>query len=135
MESGDEWVRAWTLQLLGELVPGIPAGQWDSEDARGAIRGIARVAREDKSPVVRRYVASLVIRLPVATRWEVLGELVAHGEDATDPNLPLLYWYGAEGAVVSDPSRGVDLLRACRIPKVREFIARRLAALSVPAKP
>jgi hypothetical protein len=43
----------------------------------------------------------------------------------------LLYWYAAEGTVVEDADAGVELLKACRIPKVREFIARRLAALTV----
>jgi len=42
-----------------------------------------------------------------------------------------MYWYAAEGSVASDPGRGLDLLRACRIPKLREFIARRIATASM----
>jgi hypothetical protein len=135
LASSDEWVRGWTLQLLGEVVPTLTDDIWASDGAQGAVRGIAAIAHEDKSPLVRRYVASLVIRMPVAQRWEPLAELVAHAEDAADPNLPLLYWYAAEGAVASEPDRAVGLLRSCRIPKVREYIARRLAALTVATNP
>jgi hypothetical protein len=96
--------------------------------------GLATMAREDASPVVRRYIASLLQRIPAKVRQEPLAALLAHAEDATDAQLPLLYWYAAEGVVVEDPDAAVELLKACRIPKVREFIARRLAALTVAAK-
>jgi len=61
----------------------------------------------------------------------VLIELVQHAEDATDHNLPLMYWYAAEACVASDPDRALELLKVCKIPKVREFIARRLATQSL----
>ena len=54
-----------------------------------------------------------------------------HAEDASDHNLPLMYWYAAEPCVASDPAKAVVLLKRCRIPVVREFIARRLATLSL----
>jgi hypothetical protein len=57
--------------------------------------------------------------------------LVQHAGDATDHNLPQLYWMAAEGGVATDPDRAIALLKACRIPKVREFIARRLATGSL----
>jgi hypothetical protein len=37
--------------------------------------------------------------------------------------------------VVEGPDQAIDLLRACKIPKLREFIARRLAALTVASHP
>lgn len=127
----DPWVRSWTLQLLGELLPALPEDRWETEGMERALGGLANLAREDGSPVVRRHVASLLQRIPAAHRLETLVALVGHGEDATDHNLPLMYWYAAEGTVVEDADAGVELLKACRIPKVREFIARRLAALTV----
>jgi putative membrane-bound dehydrogenase-like protein len=135
LASSDEWVRGWALQLLGEAIPQMPADRWNSDGAQGALQGLAALAKDDPSPVVRRYIASLVIRLPAEHRWLPLTELVAHREDASDAQLPLLYWYAAEGSVVTDPARGIELLKACRIPKVREFIARRLATLSVARNP
>jgi hypothetical protein len=134
LQHEDAWVRGWTLQLLGEGLPAAPAERWEGEGARNVMSGLATMAREDASPVVRRYIASLLQRIPAKVRQEPLAALLAHAEDATDAQLPLLYWYAAEGVVVEDPDAAVELLKACRIPKVREFIARRLAALTVAAK-
>jgi putative membrane-bound dehydrogenase-like protein len=134
LQHEDAWVRGWTLQLLGEGLPAAPAERWEGEGARNVMGGLATMAREDASPVVRRYIASLLQRIPAKVRQEPLAALLAHAEDATDAHLPLLYWYAAEGVVVEDPDAAVELLKACRIPKVREFIARRLAALTVATK-
>ena len=89
------------------------------------------MARDDKSPVARLYLASALQRIPVEQRWDTLTALVQHAEDAGDHNLPLMYWYAAEPAVGQDPVKAVALLKQCRIPVVREFIARRLATASL----
>jgi hypothetical protein len=135
LASSDPWVRSWTLQALGEALPSRPADAWESDNARNALAGLARLATEDDSPVVRRHIASLLQRIPASARWETLAALAAHGEDAADPILPLLYWYAAEGAVVEQPDRALELIRSAKIPKLREFIARRLAALTVASNP
>ena len=48
------------------------------------------MAREDRSAVVRLYLASALQRLNHAARWSVASELVMHAEDAADQNLPKL---------------------------------------------
>ncbi len=58
--------------------------------------------------MVRLYLASAMQRLPLEQRWDTLAALVSHGEDASDHNLPLMYWYAAE------PLAAVDAARACR---------------------
>jgi putative membrane-bound dehydrogenase-like protein len=121
LKHKDEFVRAWAIQLLCE--------QWTSW--RVPLAEFERLAREDKSPVVRLYLASALQRIPVEQRWPVLEQLVAHGEDASDHNLPLIYWYAAEPAIGQDTAKAVALLKQCKIPVVREFIARRLAASSL----
>ncbi len=78
-------VRAWTIQLA--LETGKPSAE--------LLRKFAELARNDSSPVVRLYLASALQRLPAAQRWDVLEGLVKHNEDATDHNLPLMYWYAA----------------------------------------
>ena len=78
--------------------------------------------------MVRLGLASLLQRLPDADRWVVAEELAAHAEDAADANLPLMIWYGIEAIVPRDATRAVKLMAATRIPKLRQFIARRLAA-------
>ena len=89
------------------------------------------MAAEDPSPVVRRAVASAAQRVPVAQRWDILKGLLRHAEDASDFNLPLLYWYATEGPVSTDADRAAELLKECKIPKVREFIARRLTQMAL----
>ena len=86
------------------------------------------MAREDKSPIVRMYLASAMTRTPVAQRAEVLTGLLSHAEDATDPNLPHLYWYATEPVVTADKTAAIVLLSKTKIPKVRQFITRRLAS-------
>lgn len=126
----DEWIRAWSLQLAGEVVPALPEpGATLPSDSLWS--GLAAAARSETSPVVRRYMASVLQRLPVDRRWDTLNALLQHAEDAPDHNLPQLYWAAAEGGVATDPDKALALLKTCRIPKVREFIVRRLAAGSL----
>jgi hypothetical protein len=70
------------------------------------------------------------LRTPAEKRWDTVSGLLAHAEDANDHNLPFMYWYAAEGAISTDPGRGIKLLTEAKIPRVREFIARRVAGSS-----
>jgi hypothetical protein len=117
LQDSSEHLRAWAIQLLCEN--GKP-----SEAARAEF---ARMAREDKSPLVRLYLASAMQRLPPKQRVPVLAHLLAHTEDKDDQNLPLMYWYATEPVVAADRVAAVKLLTACKIPKVRQFITRRMA--------
>ncbi|MBN9692129.1 MAG: dehydrogenase [Verrucomicrobia bacterium] len=127
----DEMLRGWAIQLNLENAPYTAAADWQQPAARESVAALGRLAAQDPSPVVRRFVASGLQRIPVEQRWDVLTALVQHAGDATDHNLPQLYWMAAEGGVATDPDRAIALLKACRIPKVREFIARRLATGSL----
>ena len=120
LSSTHEFVRAWAVRFLCEERMATPE----------PLRRYALLARGDKSPLVRLSLAAALQRLKPEQRWDVLTELVQHTEDADDHNLPLMYWYAAEACVASDPDRALELLKVCKIPKVREFIARRLAAIS-----
>lgn len=85
-----------------------------------------RLAKEDPSPLVRLYLASACQRLTVAQRTPIVEALLAHAEDATDHNLPLMYWYATEPIVAADPAKGALLLTKAKIPLLREYITRRL---------
>ena len=63
-------------------------------------------------------------------RLAVLEPLLQRVEDATDPNLPLLEWYALEPVIAKDPVAAAGLLEKVAFPQVREFIARRLAAVA-----
>ncbi len=83
LQSENEYIRAWTIQLLAE----------DKNISETLLKEFARMAREDKSPVVRLYLASALQRIPVEKRWDIVEALDAHGEDANDHNLPYMYWH------------------------------------------
>ena len=74
---------------------------------------------------MRLYLASALQRLPLEKRWPIAEALVSREEDATDHNLPKLYWYGIEPLVHEDIGRFVSLARQARIPLIQQFIARR----------
>jgi hypothetical protein len=71
------------------------------------------------------YVAAGLQRLPLHDRWPIAERLIAHGEDANDHNLPLMVWYGVEPLAAADPNRAVALISKCKLPVVRQYIARR----------
>jgi hypothetical protein len=112
----DEYIRAWAIQLLAE----------DQHPSTAALERFADLAKSDPSPVVRLYLASAMQRTPVAQRLTVLDPLVNHAEDATDQNLPLMYWYALEPVVGADKKVGAQMVAKVKIPKLRELIARRL---------
>jgi putative heme-binding domain-containing protein len=93
------------------------------------------LAADDPSPVVRRFLASAAGRMPLADRWGIVTQLVAHEEDASDHNLPLLAWYVIEPLMEADPARALGLVDGCRIPTVSRFLVRRAAADEAFADP
>jgi len=117
----DEDIRAWTVQFVFE--------NGDVDDETAPV--LARLAAADPSPVVRLYLAAGFRRLPAARRIAVLEGLVGHAEDVADPNLPLLIWYAAEGLAEANLPAALGLVRNAKIPLLREFMARRIAALGV----
>jgi putative heme-binding domain-containing protein len=113
----NEYVRAWSFQLLCESGPVPPK----------AISEMAEEARNDPSPVIRLYLASALQRLPVKDRWSIADGLLSRAADAKDANLPLMYWYGVEPLVAADPERALKLAAGAKVPLVRRYIARRAA--------
>jgi hypothetical protein len=116
--ESSEWLRAWVIQLACE----------DGTPSPGVLEEFLRLAKTDPSPTVRLYLASALQRIAIEKRWPLIEALAAHSEDATDHNIPLLLWYGTEPAVAADPVKGAELLGKCAIPKMQEFITRRIAA-------
>ncbi len=113
--AGDEDLRAWSIQLWLETHPASPA----------LVEVLERLAREDPSPVVRLYLACALQRLGAAGR-EVAAGLLRH-DDAADPNLPQLLWYGLEPWLVDDPEWALQAAWDTPQRRLRSFILRRLA--------
>jgi putative membrane-bound dehydrogenase-like protein len=118
LNDRDEYLRAWSIQLLCE-------GRNPSANARAAFE---RLAREDASAFVRLYLAAALQRTPVDQRRAILEPLIARAGDAADHNLPLMYWFALEPVVGADASTGLALLERAQIPILRQFITRRLAS-------
>jgi putative membrane-bound dehydrogenase-like protein len=116
LNDPEPWLRAWSVRLLADLR--------DVSDP--ALKQFEHLAKTDSSPLVRLHLASAAQRLPHAKRWELLRHLASHAEDATDPNIPLMIWYATEPLVPSDPKRARELAAATKLPRLREFIVRRM---------
>jgi putative membrane-bound dehydrogenase-like protein len=114
----EDTIRAWAVRLLLE----------DRKPSAAVQNRLAAMAREDHSPRVRLALASGLQRLPLEQRWAIAEALAAHAEDASDVYLPLMIWYGVEPLAAADPARAAELLSNARIPLVRQYIARRIAA-------
>ena len=80
------------------------------------------------APVVRLYLASGAQRLSITDRAPIVEALLQHAEDADDHNLPLMYWYAAEPVAGADIKAAALMAAKSKIPRVREYISRRMAA-------
>ncbi|MEM7144721.1 MAG: PVC-type heme-binding CxxCH protein [Verrucomicrobiota bacterium] len=119
LDDESEYMRGWAVQFLGEKREALSAE---------VLARVERLAAEERSPVTRRYVASLLQRLPFEQRWEIAAGLMGHAEDHYDRNIPLLTWYGVEPLVPVDPDRAFELADGTTWPRMREYIGRRAAA-------
>jgi len=117
LSDRDEHIRAWAIQLLCER----------DTPAKEIRDRFAAMAAKDESPVVRLYLASALQRLPLDDRWPIISALVMRSEDASDANLPPMYWYALEPLVAADKAKALALMPQAKIPLIRQFIARRLA--------
>ncbi|TWT86984.1 PVC-type heme-binding CxxCH protein [Neorhodopirellula pilleata] len=118
LSDDDPIVRGWAVQFIGE--------------AKAAIRDdvhaeLASLCRSEPSSVTRRYLASLLQRIPLNQRWSLAEGLLRHSFDRDDRNLPWLIWYGIEPLVEEDPSRAFELARGTIHETVRKFVIRRMA--------
>ncbi|HEY1173744.1 MAG TPA: PVC-type heme-binding CxxCH protein [Verrucomicrobiae bacterium] len=116
LTKGDDYARAWTIQLLGE----------NELVSDKFLKLFKDMAQKDSSAMVRLYLASAIQRIPAIQRAEILEGLLSHAEDAKDHNLPLMYWYATEPVVAEQPALAINLISKSKIPVVREYIARRL---------
>lgn len=120
--DADEYVRAWAVQLVCERPASIPPHR----------DRLLELARGDPSPKVRLYLASALGRVDAHLALDIAAALAARSEDAHDANIPLLLWYGIEPFADSHPDRFLEIAGGARIPKVRRFGFRRLAAAAGP---
>lgn len=126
-----ESMRVWAIRLLTDrmsldTVTSQRLGP-NVELAQEELDAFVRMAKEDRSGLVRLVLASTLQRLPIGRRAELAGPLMQHVDDASDHNLPLLVWYGLIPVGDQDPSSLAKLGAASTWPVTRRLIARRLS--------
>ena len=108
----DDYVRAWSIQLLLEKGKATPA----------LLNEFVRMAQTDPSPVVRLYLASAIQRTPEQTAWALIDALAQHGEDRDDRNLPLLLWQGLAMRMPAQRDRAFEIAKSTPIPQLADSI-------------
>ena len=116
LDHDSEHVRRWAIRFLVE----------DGPPSSPVVAAVNIAALADDSPKVRLAVAAAMPRLRLEHRWPIAKSLMMHAEDATDPYLPLMIWYGIEPFVSKDRPAALKLASTSRIPLLRRFIVRRL---------
>ena len=120
LHHNEEHIRVWAIQLLVDKE--VPSDKTTA--------ALAKLAQNEKSGLVRLYLASALRKLPLEKRWLLATALAQSKDLAEDPMFPLLLWYGIEPAIAENSTAAIKLVAVSKIPKLRQFIPRRLAEKS-----
>ncbi|RYZ46568.1 MAG: c-type cytochrome [Sphingobacteriales bacterium] len=115
LDDKEPYIRGWAVQLSWE----------DGAPSEPVIAKFAQMAGQEKSPVVRLYLASAMQRLDLEKRWAIAAGLLQHGEDENDHNLPKMLWFAIEPFVAKDPNKALDLAAKSKLSLIRKYAARR----------
>ncbi len=133
--GSDEQIQVCGIRMVSD--------QWPIDTVEGRSRAesvsvdeetmtdLLRLANDQKSGLVRLTLASTLQRLPIKNRPQLAAKLLTYAEDANDPNLPNLIWYGLIPVALNEPHLLIALAAESKIPKVREFTARRFGELLI----
>lgn len=108
----DEYVRSWAIQLGCEL----------PQRASELSEELVRLAHQESSLMVRRYLASAVPRVSQATAWAILKSLASQQENLTDRELPSLIWFGLAQRMVDDLPAGMQVADSTQLPVLRDSV-------------
>ncbi|PSR53402.1 dehydrogenase [Adhaeribacter arboris] len=117
LDNDNEHVRSWAIQLLAE----------DKNLSEAALKRFAEMAKNDKSAVVRLYLASAIQRTTPEKRWETLAALMQHEEDKEDHNLPLMLWYAFEPTVPTDMNKALEVAQKAKVPNILPYTVKRIS--------
>ncbi|HYR58423.1 MAG TPA: c-type cytochrome, partial [Chthoniobacteraceae bacterium] len=132
LEHKDEFVRYWTVRLLGDRYA--PARYSSSTRAPAPLpaaiqKKLEALARTEAEAQVRAQLASCAKRLPGANALPILREALYRDEDANDKHIPLLLWWALESKAVSDRAQILAMLKESSLwqtPLFGKFIVARL---------
>jgi putative membrane-bound dehydrogenase-like protein len=114
LDNEDEFVRAWAIQFAVE----------QRNASEFTLKRLAEMAANDNSPVVRRYLASAMQRVPDSAAWQIAEALSKRAEDKDDRNIPKLLYQSIAQRMTNTPSvtKALDLARNTTIPQLRDWI-------------
>ena len=118
-----ELVQYWPIDLVTGLrhPQAIPDIGWNQAVLW---KQLVTLAKTEKSAFVRLNLASVLQRLPHPHRPELAIALLSHTEDASDPFLSHMVWYGISSLKADSL---LEIAQTCSWPKVTRWIARKLA--------
>ena len=116
LNDTDEYIRAWSIQLLGE----------DQNLSKDALQKFHMMAVNERSAVVRLYLAAVLQRIPINDRWEIVSALSQRSEDKDDHNIPKMIWFAMEPNVAIDVERALKIGLETKMPTIAEYVARRV---------
>jgi len=119
LQHPNEYVRSWTVRLLGDPKKVSPAIQ----------SKLVELGHTDPSCIVRCQLACSCKRLPAKDGLPIVRELLQRNEDSGDPFIPLLLWWAIEDKAISDRDLVLELLdtpQSWRSPIMQQFIVERL---------
>ncbi|MEX2285865.1 MAG: c-type cytochrome, partial [Planctomycetaceae bacterium] len=120
LDSKHEYIRAWTVRLLGDEKKVSPRMQ----------ERFVELAATDASVVVRSQLACTAKRLPGVDALPIIAQLLRNSEDVDDPHVPLLIWWAIENKAVSDRDGVLNLLAdksTWNLPLMRGTVLERIA--------
>jgi len=91
LDHPDEAIRAWTIRFLGEM----------GEVPRDLAHRLDKLAEKEPSVGVRIELACLAKRIPPQQALPIINANINRDLDASDPFLPLLWWWAVETHAVS----------------------------------
>ncbi|MBL9115054.1 MAG: c-type cytochrome [Verrucomicrobiaceae bacterium] len=118
-----EMVQFWPLDLITGAQHPLADPNLEPIDV-AMFKQLVSLAKSDKSSLVRLQLASVLQRLPLLHRAELAIALLSRTEDAEDPFLPNMIWFGIS-PLPADAL--LEVAKNCTWPKVNRWIARKLA--------
>ena len=120
LDHEEEHLRLWATRLLAD------DGKTPSNQSINAMTRLADQRKLWARPTLPWLQPCGIFR--AKKKWQLATQLASKEAFVEDPVLPLMIWYGIEPAVVGNPAKALELVRATQMPKLRQFIPRRLAA-------
>lgn len=119
-----ELLESWSLRLATDQIMAntrakmsLPPLEWSPQTVAASI----------KTAKNRLTLAMVLNAYPVNERMPAAANFLAAlpADDWNDQNIPLLTWYAIEPLVGTNEATTLQLLKAARIPRIREYIVRK----------